>query len=115
ANTAFVETDSSNNLAVTASATTVTAPPVSGPVIIANGQSGYSDTGSWTTQSDPGDYGGTDRYASASGNGNNSATWQVSGLSAGQYTVQAAWPAFTGNASNAPFGIYDSATLLQTV
>src|SRR5262249_53588617 len=56
-------------------------------VIIANGQPGYSETGSWSTESAPGDYGGTDRYALAAGNGNNTATWQTSGLAAGFYTV----------------------------
>src|SRR5207245_2160515 len=72
ANNDFAETDASNdtnNLAVTSQATVI-----SGPVIVANGQSGYSETGTWKTESINSDYGGTDRYASASGNGNNTAT-----------------------------------------
>jgi hypothetical protein len=61
-----------------------------------------------------GDYGGTDRYASASGSGNNTATWQLSGLAVGQYNVAITWPANTNQSTNAPFAIYDGSTLLQT-
>src|SRR5204862_188681 len=67
-------------------------------VIVANGQPGYSETGNWYTESVGTDYGGTDRYASASGNGNNIASWQATGLSPGAYTVQATWPSFFNQA-----------------
>jgi hypothetical protein len=112
ANNDFLESDSgndTNDIAVSTSTTTV-----NGPVIIANGQSGYAETGSWTTESVSGDYGGTDRYASSSGNGNNTATWQTSGP-AGQYSIEITWPPFSNQATNAPFAIYDGTTLLTTV
>jgi hypothetical protein len=106
----FAETNMNNNLTETSSPMVV-----SGPVIVANGQSGYSDSGNWHSESDPADYGGTDRWASASGNGNNTATWTVSGLPAGLYNVQVAWAGHSSYASNAPYAIYDGSTLLQTV
>ena len=60
ANNDFVETDSTNDLTVSSAATVVSG-PVS--VIVANGQQGYAETGTWQTESVTGDYGGTDRYA----------------------------------------------------
>src|SRR5205807_621947 len=84
-------------------------------VIVVNGQAGYSETGTWGTETQPGDYGGTDRYAHTASGGVNTAAWQVNGLAAGSYVVQVAWSAYIGNASNAPFTIYDGTTLLQTV
>jgi hypothetical protein len=85
-----------------------------GPIILANGQSGYSETGTWNTQAEAGDYGGSERYAHVGSNGANTATWQVSGLPAGSYAVQVAWTPYHGNTSNAPFSIYDGTTFLQT-
>jgi hypothetical protein len=63
----FIETNTSNNLAVTA-------PPiaVSGPTILAVGQPGYSEMGTWTSEGTSGDYDGVDHYASS--NGNNTAS-----------------------------------------
>jgi hypothetical protein len=106
----FLESDGNNDtndLAVSAQTTVV-----SGPVIVANGQAGYSETGSWNTESNSGDYGGTDRWAFTTGS--NTATWQVSGLAAGQYTVELNWAAYSTDATNAPFSVYDGSTLLQT-
>ena len=74
-------------VAATATPTSVTGTVTVNPIIIANGQPGYSETGTWTTETQTGDYGGTDRYASASGNGNNTATWQTSKLPPGSYTA----------------------------
>src|SRR5262249_8945139 len=72
---------------------------VSVPVIIANGEPGYAEVGSWETNSQPGGYGGTDRYAVVLGSGDNTATWQVGRLAAGQYIVQVCWSTNVSNAS----------------
>jgi hypothetical protein len=87
---------------------------VSGPVIVDNGASGYSETGAWTTETVP-SYGATERYATSSGTGQNTATWQATGLPAGRYQVQVTWHAYANEATNAPYAIYDGTTLLQTV
>ncbi|HEV3082956.1 MAG TPA: glycoside hydrolase family 44 protein [Gemmataceae bacterium] len=87
---------------------------VSGPVIVDNGTAGYSETGAWATESVP-SYGGTERYATSSGSGQNTATWQVTGLPAGLYQVQVTWHAFGNESTNAPYAIYDGTTLVQTV
>ncbi|HEV3084420.1 MAG TPA: hypothetical protein VGY66_31950, partial [Gemmataceae bacterium] len=87
---------------------------VSGPMIVDNGTSGYSETGTWTTET-VNAYGGSERYATSSGTGQNTATWQVTGLAAGRYQVQVTWHAYANEATNAPYAIYDGSTLLQTV
>jgi hypothetical protein len=106
----FVESDGgndTNNLAVSAQAMQVL-----GPVIVDNGTAGYTETGIWNTEAVPSD-GGTERYAT--GSGQNTAAWQVSGLPAGLYQVQVTWHAFGNESSNAPYAIYDGSTLPQTV
>jgi hypothetical protein len=108
----FVESDAlndTNNVAVTAQASSVV-----GPLTSDNGVPGYSETGTWTTETVPA-YGGTDRYAASSGTGQNTATWQATGLASGLYQVQATWHPYGNQATNAPYAIYDGATLLQTV
>jgi hypothetical protein len=85
----ILESNETNNVAVSA-AVSVTAVAV----IVANGQAGFSLTGTWGTETQAGDYGGTDRYARVSGTGANTATWQASGLANGQYVVQMTWPAY---------------------
>jgi len=87
---------------------------ISGPVIVDNGGAGYSETGAWTTETVPA-YGGNERYATSSGSGQNTATWQVQGLAAGAYQVQVSWHPYGNQATNAPYAIYDGSTLLQTV
>src|SRR4029077_7278977 len=47
--------------------------------------------------------------------GQNTATWQASGLAMGLYQVQATWHPYNNEATNAPYAIYDGSTLLQTV
>src|SRR2546426_8298349 len=79
-----------------------------------NGTPGYSETGLWATETVP-SYGGTERYATSSGTGQNTATWQVQGLTTGFYQVQASWHPYPNQATNAPYSIYDGSTLLQTV
>jgi hypothetical protein len=107
---AFGETNPNNNLAVAAQATVV-----SGPVVVMAGGPGYSDAGGWHTENNAKEYGGLDRWALSSGNVNNTATWQASGLAAGQYTVSVSWYGDPSYASNAPYALYDGSTLLQTV
>jgi hypothetical protein len=86
------------------------------PVVVVAGGAGYSDSGSWHTENNAKEYGGLDRWAySSGGNGTNTATWQASGLAAGQYTVSVSWYGDPSYASNAPFALYDGSTLLQTV
>src|SRR5262249_8995286 len=58
-------------------------------------------------------YNGGLRYHAA-GTGANTASWQMTGLQAGYYTVQATWTAAPNHASNAPYAIYDGTTLLKT-
>jgi len=108
----FVESDAltdTNNVAVTAQPTSVI-----GPLTIDNGDPGYSETGAWTTETVP-SYGGTDRYATSSGTGQNTASWQATGLASDLYQVQVSWHPYGNQATNAPYAIYDGATLLQTV
>src|SRR5262249_25414735 len=102
------ETDESNNVAQ-APAQVVG----SGPVIVDNGAPGYAETGSgwlgWPTG-----YNGSVRYHNA-GSGADTASWQLGGLAAGDYTVQSTWNGSSNHASNATYQIYDGSTLVQTV
>ena len=59
-------------------------------------------------------YGSDYRY-SAAGTGSNTARWQLTGLAAGTYDVAVDWIGVESMASNAPYQIYDGATLLGTV
>jgi hypothetical protein len=113
ADNSFLESDGANDTNnVTASAQSVL---VSGPVIVDNGSPGYSEAGGpWLTESVP-SYGGSERYTASSGSGSSTATWQVTGLPAGQYQVQASWHPYPNESTNAPYVIYDGNTLLQTV
>jgi plastocyanin len=105
----LVETSYANN--VIEDTTQVT---VSGSTLIANGQPGYSQTGSgWTTYTGSG-FDNQLSYASA-GSGNNTATWQAAGLTAGTYDVQMTWSAYFNRASNATYQVFDGTTLVGTV
>ena len=82
------------------------------PLIVDNGQAGYSETGSgWQNWS--AGYGGTLRYHAA-GTGGNTAVWQASGLASGFYRVQATWTADGNHASNAPYTLFDGTTTTTT-
>jgi hypothetical protein len=109
----FIESDvanDTNNLAVSTQPTLV-----SGPVIVDNGDPTYAETGTWTSQLDKGAYGGSDRYTAASGTGSTTATWVVTGLAAGSYAIEASWGPYYNQSTNAPYAIYDGATLVQNV
>lgn len=104
---AILETDDTNNVAQAPQSVVVAT-----PIILDNGQAAYSESGSgWLGWSSG--YAGALRYHPA-GTGANSAAWQVSGLAAGYYQVQATWNADANHATNAPFSIYDGTTLVQT-
>jgi subtilisin family serine protease len=107
AGSAILEADEGNNVAQAVQPVTVTV-----PIIVDNGQTGYTEGGTgW--QSWSAGYGGTLRYHAA-GSGGNTATWQASRLAAGYYLVQATWNGDFNHATNAPYAIYDGTTLLQT-
>jgi hypothetical protein len=84
-------------------------------VVVDNGDPTYSETGTWTTQSDKGAYAGSDRYTPAAGNGLATATWVVTGLAPGTYAIEASWGPYYNQSTNAPYAIYDGSTLVQTV
>src|SRR5205807_4378594 len=108
----FVESDGAND--TNDVALTAQAAQVLGPIIVDNGTAGYSETGNWNTETVL-TYGGDERYATSSGSGQNTATWQATGLASGLYHVQATWHPYGNQATNAPYAIYDGSTLLQTV
>jgi Protein of unknown function (DUF1573)/Metallo-peptidase family M12B Reprolysin-like len=111
---ALPETDETNNVTQAAQQVTVvvvSAP--SSPIILDNGQTGYTETGSgW--QGWPTGYNGSVRYNSAGPNGA-TASWQQTGLAAGNYQVQATWNAAPNHTGSAVYQIYDGTTLRQTV
>jgi hypothetical protein len=75
------------------------------PIIVDDGDSGFSTTGSWSTATAVGR--GSDlRYLNPSAPAG-VATWSFSGLTTGQYRVSATWPTDLGAAAatNAPFTI----------
>jgi PKD repeat protein len=119
---AGVRSSSTTTASIAAGSLTATitgVPSYAAPVIVDNGTAGYSETGSWVD--DAGTklaYNGNARLAYTAahgGSGNNSATWQLTGLAAGSYTVQASWDPYYSQAPNAPYAIYDGNTLLTTV
>jgi len=108
ASNSFGETNTTNNVAQAPQTVLVT-----GPVILDNGQAGYSEAGSGWTDWSAG-YNGSLRYHAA-GTGADTASWQATGLPAGYYTIRATWNGSSNHASNAPYSIYDGTTLLKTV
>jgi len=79
-------------------------PPV---LIIDNGQTGYSETGTgWTDETPANAFQGTDRWH-APGDGSNTATWQFTNLTPGWYSVQVTWPEGSDRANNATYTVYD--------
>jgi hypothetical protein len=113
----FAVLDAQNNIVETNESNNVAQAPqqvaVSGPLVLDNGQPGYAETGSGWTDWAAG-YNGGLRFHAAGG-GADTASWQATGLPAGYYTIQATWNASSNHASNAPYAIYDGATLVKTV
>ncbi|MCR9296202.1 MAG: S8 family serine peptidase [bacterium] len=80
--------------------------------IVDNGQPGFSASGEWTHWLGEGLDG--DMHYSASGIGNDTATWTFA-LTPGEYSVAASWTTLSNRASNAPFSIYDGDSFLSSV
>ncbi|MDZ4685792.1 MAG: choice-of-anchor D domain-containing protein, partial [Planctomycetaceae bacterium] len=76
------------------------------PLIVDDGDGGFSTTGSWATSTTSGGRGNDLRYLNPSSPAG-TATWSFSGLTAGRYRVSATWPTGLGAAAatNAPFTI----------
>ncbi len=89
--------------------------PALNPVqVIANGQPGYAETGSWT--SSPGGYTGTTRVAKTiRTSGASTASWTFGGLPSGSYEVYVTYAGKNGYSLAAPFSVYDGGTALGTV
>jgi hypothetical protein len=111
----LAETNPNNNVTTAPQQINVT---TTVPVFVANNQSGFSETGSWGANNALPTYSPTYADTRATGSASSTtatATWQVTNLAAGNYTVQVTWPAYSGSASSIPYQIYDGNTLLQTV
>ena len=79
-----------------------------------NSQSGYSESGTgWTQASGSGDYLDTSRHHAAA-SGQDIANWQFSNLPSGEYNIYGTWSAASGQATNAPFTVYDGSSLAGT-
>ena len=76
---------------------------------------GYSETGQgWTSRTAAVDVGGEHRQHAA-GSGEAKAQWSFEGVPDGYYRVCISWSAAAGQASNAPFSIYDGTELVGQV
>lgn len=76
------------------------------PVIIDNGDAGFSSVGLFNSQSNGGRNG--TYFQALNGDGSSVATWQFTGLAAGVYNVAATWGGYFIRATNAPYTITDS-------
>jgi hypothetical protein len=83
--------------------------------IVDNQDAAYTETGgNWQSWSDAASYGGDFRYH-APGSGADTATWTVQALDpTREYQVYATWSPASNCATNSPFSLYDSGTLLGT-
>jgi subtilisin family serine protease len=76
-----------------------------------DGDTTYSESGAgWSQGSMAGGFQG-DYRTHASGTGTNKATWDVGGLPSGTYRVYTTWVASANRATNAPYKVFDGATL----
>ncbi|MCA9050235.1 MAG: choice-of-anchor D domain-containing protein, partial [Planctomycetaceae bacterium] len=81
-------------------------------VIIDNDDPGFTSTG-FSGQSGYG-FGSDVRFAS-SGTGGSTAVWTFGGLTPGSYQVFATWAAHPNRATDAPYSVFDAASLLNTI
>ncbi len=91
------------------------ASPALSPVqVIDNGQTGYSETGSWSTAT--GGLNGTNRVARTThGSGNTAtATWSFTGVASGSYDVYVTFASKSNYSKAAPFSVADGGTNLGT-
>jgi glucose/arabinose dehydrogenase len=105
------EDDETNNLFASAGSINVTGPV---DAVVDTFDPGYAEAGvGWQHVYVTG-YGNQLSYQAAGG-GDRTATWQLRNLPAGTYDVQVTWYAQSYWATNAPFRIFDGATLLAAV
>jgi subtilisin family serine protease len=83
------------------------------PVIVDDGNAGFTSVGEWTRWTNQGYLGDVDE--SLPGTGADVATWTFAGLTPGEYRVAATWTPYINRASDAPFAIFDGQTQLATV
>lgn len=70
--------------------------------VVDNGDSGYSETGTWGPSSLPGSLGGSSRYSSTAGS---TATWKLEAPGPGYYNVYVRYPYHQTSALNATYTI----------
>ena len=88
--------------------------PAAPVLLIDNGGSGYTESGTgWGADTQKDAYQGTLRWH-ASGIGDNAATWQFTSIPVGWYDVQVTWLESGNRASNAPYQVYDASKLRGT-
>jgi len=93
-------------------------PPVAYVKTIDNGAEGFATTGKWHAQSSKNGFDKDTQFANKAEKNDKTAataTWTFTGLAAGQYRVTITSPASPSYASDAPFSVFDGATLLRTV
>ena len=84
-------------------------------MVIDNGQTGYSESGTWKG-STAGGYNGNNRYASTvrGSTPTNTAAWTFTTLATGTYDVYVTYYAQNANTTAAPFSVYNNTTKLAT-
>jgi hypothetical protein len=85
---------------------------------IDNGADGFTATGNWHVQNSKGGFEQDSQFANKAEKNDktlSTATWTFTGLAAGQYSVSVTFPASSSYASDAPFSVFDGATLIKTV
>lgn len=88
--------------------------PAAPNLTVANGQTGYSETGSgWMSETNTNSVLGSDRRHPA-GSGSNTASWQFMNLNPGWYCVQVTWSEGADRATNASYTVWDGTKQLGT-
>lgn len=90
-----------------------TPPPTPVTAILDNGDTGFAIAGTWTAWGGQGYQG--DIHEALPGTGSDVASWTFNNLQPGRYEVAATWSTYDNRATNAPFAIYDGASLLTMV
>src|SRR5205823_8424023 len=84
---------------------------------IDNGANGFASTGTWHVQNSKGGFDQDIQFANKAEKNDKTvatATWTFTGLAAGQYRVSVTSPGSSSYASDAPFSVFDGATLVRT-
>ncbi len=106
----FANNDSDENPFNFNVTSTVSTPPAI--QIIDNGDAGFSTVGQWTLWGGQGFQ--NDVHEAHPGNGSQVATWTFT-VTPGVYQVAATWSEYINRATNSPFAIYDTTTLVSSV